>query len=263
KKQGKKQWQTPRKSGSEDPTQSHSIEAGDVGIWATCNLKMEGKCVSELKDLFGEYAQRLYRQDPTISAPEKKSPSPDVDIEAEIKKELANIRKPSASPLFTSVRLNTPCLIFFRTRSPIEPVSFVQAICDDAAISPERKQGRFIKRLTPMTVMGKANEKSLDEVAQQVLAPYFHGKSSKSKKFAIRPNLRNHNIMSRDLVIKKVASVVGHGHTVDLKNYELLILVEVYQNILGMSVVDGPHYDRLKRFNLAEIYEPSPKTRDS
>lgn len=47
--------------------------------------------------------------------------------------------------------------------------------------------------------------------------------------FAIRPTLRNHNILSRDSVIKQVASIVGLGHQVDLKNYELLVVVEVYQ----------------------------------
>lgn len=31
------------------------------------------------------------------------------DIEAEIKKELADIRKPSTKPLFTSVKLDTQC----------------------------------------------------------------------------------------------------------------------------------------------------------
>lgn len=30
-------------------------------------------------------------------------------------------------------------------------------------------------------------------------------------------------------MIKQVASLVGPGHEVDLKNYELLIIVEVYQ----------------------------------
>lgn len=49
------------------------------------------------------------------------------------------------------------------------------------------------------------------------------------KQFAIRPNLRNHKIMTRDSVIKLVASAVGPGHAVDLKDYDLLILVEVYK----------------------------------
>lgn len=49
------------------------------------------------------------------------------------------------------------------------------------------------------------------------------------EQFAIRPTLRNHNILSRDSVIRQVASLVGPGHQVDLKNYELLVVVEVYQ----------------------------------
>ena len=47
--------------------------------------------------------------------------------------------------------------------------------------------------------------------------------------FAIRPNIRNHGVLSRDTVIKQVADVVGPSHTVDLKSYDLLILVEIYK----------------------------------
>jgi len=50
-----------------------------------------------------------------------------------------------------------------------------------------------------------------------------------SVQFAIRPTLRNHNTLTRDSVIKQIASIVGPGHTVDLKDYELLIVVEIYQ----------------------------------
>lgn len=35
-------------------------------------------------------------------------------------------------------------------------------------------------------------------------------------------------------------------------------LADSSQNVVGMSVVQGD-YDKLKRFNLAEIYDPSPK----
>ena len=65
--------------------------------------------------------------------------------------------------------------------------------------------------------------------------------------------------MKRDDVIQQVATSVrelAEGWTVDLKNPDVLILVDVYRNVLGMSVV-GEDYERLKRFNLAEI-ESSP-----
>lgn len=70
-------------------------------------------------------------------------------------------------------------------------------------------------------------------------------------------NTRNHNTLKRDDIIKQVANIVGTGHKVDLKNYDLLILIEIYQTSLGMSVV-GREYEELKRFNLAEIHAPTP-----
>lgn len=41
--------------------------------------------------------------------------------------------------------------------------------------------------------------------------------------------MRNHKTSPRDTVIKQIASVVGPGHSVDLHNYDLLILVEYFQ----------------------------------
>lgn len=47
--------------------------------------------------------------------------------------------------------------------------------------------------------------------------------------YAIRPTVRNNNKFNRDHIIKTVADAVGPAHPVDLKNYELLILVDVIQ----------------------------------
>lgn len=56
--------------------------------------------------------------------------------------------------------------------------------------------------------------------------------------FAIRPSIRANSKFKRDDVIKTVARVVGPGHSVDLKNYDLLILVEVAQ--VGVLPPDDP-----------------------
>ena len=50
-------------------------------------------------------------------------------------------------------------------------------------------------------------------------------------------------------------------HKVDLKNFEKLVLVEIYRNVVGMSVVGEAREfeDALKRFNLAEIYAAGRK----
>jgi tRNA acetyltransferase TAN1 len=73
-------------------------------------------------------------------------------------------------------------VVFFKVNSPIEPVSFVHTICKDAAASTHRKQSRSVKRLTPITLCGKATERGLEEVAKQVLAPHFHHPGVTGKK---------------------------------------------------------------------------------
>ncbi|TKA32149.1 hypothetical protein B0A50_01397 [Salinomyces thailandicus] len=251
----KKQWRVPRKN-DRGAIQAKAIQPGDSGIWATCNKGREAKCVGELRDLFTEYAEELYGDTASDSAgPDDAGDA--FDIESEIQAEVAGIRKPASVQLFTPVRIDVQCVVFFKTVSPVDPVSFVKKICEDAIRDPARKRTRCVKRLSPMTLMGRASPEGLESVAKEVLAPHFHKQPLEPRKFAIRPTLRNHNVLTRDTVIKQIASIVGQGHVVDLKNYELLIVVEVYQNICGISVVDNTFED-LKRFNLTEIYDPTP-----
>jgi tRNA acetyltransferase TAN1 len=108
-------------------------------------------------------------------------------------------------PLFTSVKLDTQCckrilrsrsvvhvrltnaVVFFKTRAPVDPVSFVHKICQDTADGVQHKNCRFVKRLTPVTGIEKANQKGLETVAEQVLAPHFHGEENAGKKVRSAP----------------------------------------------------------------------------
>ncbi|KAJ5031322.1 THUMP domain-containing protein [Bipolaris maydis] len=252
---GKKNWEMPRRDMS-----NRAIQAGDAGIWATCSMKKEAKSVADLRDLFQEYATKLYgTTECSETAAGDDSDSEEGDIEAQISKELADIRNPTTKPLFTSVKLDTQCLVFFRTRSPLEPVSFVHKICQDIADGAQPRNLSYVKRLTPITATEKATHQGLESVAKQVLAPHFHGPDQAGKKFAIRPSIRNNKEFLRDDVIKTIAATVGPGHKVDLKAYDLLIIVEIYQNVIGMSVV-GPDFEKLKRFNIEELRQPISST---
>ncbi|KAK4692653.1 tRNA acetyltransferase TAN1, partial [Lecanoromycetidae sp. Uapishka_2] len=252
-----KQWRTPRNG--QHNYAAPTIEPGDAGIWATCEMGKEGKCTGELQDLFQEYAAKIYG----TAAAEGDEPGDDedaeADIEAEIKKELKGMKSMSTkkTELFQAVKIDIQCVLFFKTRVPIEPVSFVHAICRDA-LDGGVKRGRWIKKLTPMTMMGRATPEGLEKVAEEVLGPVFRADGVPERTFAIRPTRRNHNVMKRDDIIRQVAAAVGRRHRVDLKNYDYLILVDVYRNILGMSVV-GSDFEELKQFNLAEIYDPTPR----
>lgn len=100
----------------------------------------------------------------------------DDNIEASIQKEIAALNATEATggkgKLFTAVWLDIPCVLFFKTREPIEPVGFVKRICEDA-VSGEPRRSRFVNRLTPMTMMGKATEKGLEELSRAVLGKVF------------------------------------------------------------------------------------------
>lgn len=100
------------------------------------------------------------------------------DIEAAVKREL-EMMKPnsgnSATRLFTPVTMNISCLLFVKTKPPVEPVDFVKRICVGARSgnSPRNIKTRYVNRLTPMVLVGKATEQGVVEVARKVLAPWF------------------------------------------------------------------------------------------
>lgn len=73
-------------------------------------------------------------------------------------------------------------VVFFRTVAPVEPVSFVQRICEDAVNKKLRRRTKTVKRLSPMSLMGRASAEGLESVAKQVLAPHFHKQPFESRK---------------------------------------------------------------------------------
>ena len=222
-----KQWRVPKKGPSNYVPSS--LEPGDSGIWATCEMGKEGKSTAELRDLFGEYLKKLYGSPEEHSNGEGSDDGADADIETEIQKEVQGIKSKATKreASFLPVKMDIQCVLFFKTRPPIEPVSFVHTICKDAAEGATQR-ARFVKRLTPMTMMGKATEDGLARVADAVLRPVFHADQD-GLKFAIRLTRRNHNIMKRDDIIKQIARAVGRDHKVDLKGYDRLILIDVYR----------------------------------
>ncbi|KAL1991393.1 hypothetical protein VTN49DRAFT_5385 [Thermomyces lanuginosus] len=230
------------------------IESGDSGVFVTCDMGKENKCIAEALDLFSSKVEITESSAEAETAPDEE----EEDIEAQIKKEVEGLQpKSSASRLFQPIKLDIPCMVFIRVDKSIDPVKLVHDLCAEAKAHPEKKQCRWVRRMTPVSLIRKTLSVELSEFAKTVLGPHFHSGGG-SKKFAIRPTVTSNNKFSRDSIIKTVASVVGREHSVDLKNYDLLIIVLVIQNVIGMSVV-GSDYDDLKRYNLAELYRPAPK----
>lgn len=113
--------------------------------------------------------------------------------------------------------------------------------------------------MTPITSIRKTSrETALSELISEVLQPHFHAPYQKPLKFAIRTQIRwAGEKFKREDVIREVAAGVGEMHSVDLKGYDKLIIVDVCRHVVGMSVV-GREFEEYRRFNVAELYDPTP-----
>ncbi|KLJ12792.1 hypothetical protein EMPG_12211 [Blastomyces silverae] len=246
------------------------IERGDAGMFVTSNRGKEARCVSEIIDILYQdlESQKILAGTPkdetstsdTDSKQEEVEKEEEDDIEAQIRKEVDDMKpnknKKNTNP-FQAVKLDIPCLSFIKIDKTLDPVQIAHRLCTEARENPTKKRSRWIQRITPITLTQKVLGGGIEQLSREVLKPHFHS-GGPSKKYAIRTSIRNNTEWTRDTLIPLVAKAVGPGHSVDLKNYDLLILVDIVQNICGMSVV-GPDYDELKRYNLSEIYDPTPK----
>lgn len=235
----------------------------------------EGKATEELRALLEASAEKFYGMKP-IGEADLNSDDDDeeVDIEAAIKREMEGLKPADKTAkdkrLFAPVFLDVQCVLFFKINpdaaggkgKEIDPVEFVQKIADDALARAKRTH-RFLNRLTPMSLMGRATEEGLREVGRAVLSQFFElegeegGDEKKDVTYAIRPTIRNHSNLKRNVVIDTIAGLIGKKHKVDLGNPDKVVLVEVYQNVLGMAVVGAKEWESGKRWNLNEIYTPT------
>ncbi|KAL2115012.1 hypothetical protein VTJ04DRAFT_10675 [Mycothermus thermophilus] len=330
-------WKTPHQLAKLQQHQDATLQPGDAGIWVTCARHQEGKAMREVEVLFSEYAEKLYgiksvhdshsENDNNNDNGSDEDEEVEEDLEAAIRKEVAALKGGSSSNKTNTgsnntaagatagegadknrkglkvMKLNVDCLLYVKTPpAVVDPVRFVREICRDAARAdqiPGLMRCRYVNRLTPVSVMGRATEGGLVEVAREVLGGVFELKvvgrkdeeekkdgeggddgdgaveeEKKEKKeekeeeeeeeeeekkkaytFAIRPTIRNHTNLKRDYVINTIAGLINEErHKVNLGKPDKVILVDIYQNVCGMSVVDGDWETELKRYNLTELY---------
>ncbi|KAI5854088.1 hypothetical protein GGS23DRAFT_601630 [Durotheca rogersii] len=271
-------WQTPHHKAKLQALKTKGLEVGDMGIWTTCVKGKEQQALEELTALCGEYVESLYgiKYANPAEALEDGEEDNDLDIESSIKKEVLGMgaRDAPKDSTLEPMRTDLDCLLFMKTRPPINPVKLVQQICRDAQGVKDKgdRRSRFINRFTPITLTAKATEIGLEEVASKVLGEHFQLANMDNKQtqhgdlttgleacsYAIRPTFRAHNNLSRDQVIEKVASLISPSHKVNLSSPDKVILIDIYQTFCGMSVVDSD-WDVLKRYNLHEIYLSASK----
>ncbi|KAI0198648.1 hypothetical protein F4808DRAFT_435306 [Astrocystis sublimbata] len=273
--QGK--WMTSNHKDKLAAMKGRNLEVGDAGFWVTCQRQKEMRAADEIMSLCEDYGQKLFGIDPEPAAhgsngQDQEEPE---EIEAMIEKELADLqtsaaKKPKQGP-FDLLRMNVDCVLFVRTRAPVDPMVLTREICKDATKAKEKSmwRSRFINKLTPITLTGKATDKGLEDVARKVMGEHFQladgegegeeGSDGSSCSYAIRPTIRSHSTLKRGEIIDKVASMISNRHKVDLGNPDKVIIIEIFQTFLGMSVVERD-WEAMKRYNIHELYAAARKS---
>ncbi|KAI8056830.1 hypothetical protein BDF22DRAFT_740335 [Syncephalis plumigaleata] len=157
-----------------------------------------------------------------------------LSVEDEIAQELASMQqaKEKQTRLFTSLNTSTECVVFIRTRPPVEPVSMAMTMLRDFA-DTQKQRTRYTNRIVPITLTCRSSLDDIEQMATTVLAPIFHTEDAATNPIKL---------------IRLIARIVGPHHKVDLKQPDRTIIVEVLKSVCGMSVVE--HYNELKRFNV-------------
>lgn len=244
--------------------QSGFIDPNTAGVYATCNRGRELGCRKELMNLLSEKCEQWYpdwEQKVEVEEEDEK----ELSVEEQVQKELASMKKEKTAKttVFLPIDLSCECTIFVKIRKPVEPAEFIHRICQEAQELGVKKS-RFIQKLTPITYSVSASLEEIKKLAAIVLKPHFHNEEGqKPLKFAIQVTRRNFNQIPKEEIIQTVAACVGkeQGHSVDLKKYDKLILVECFKSNIGMSVVSD--YLRLEKFNLQQIFEKNMKDNKS
>ncbi|KAI0749461.1 hypothetical protein C8Q80DRAFT_1162162 [Daedaleopsis nitida] len=225
------------------------------GIWVTCVKGKEKQTVGELYDLFDSLSNQLW---PTESDGTKedsdKSDDEDVggadDLEKQIAKEVASMKRPRRETRFANCQTNTPCVVFISCKPPVDPVKLVVTHVQNV-MNTGVTQTRHTQRLTPISASCVANMAEIRSQFTSVVKHALENEPEKKFTYKIELRLRNHNTVKRDTLIPELAKCVPEGHTVSLDNPELFILVEIFKSVCGISVVKD--YYKMQKFNVMEI----------
>lgn len=264
------------------------IDPATSGIYATCARRKEKRAAEELKlyfeekieELYGDEIKKLAEEDNEANeVSEESEPKEELSIEEQIQQEVSELKKKANNNNLTKeekkkelvqfIDLDCECVIFCKTRKPVNPEELVKKIMEELA-DPENtiKRTRYVQKLTPIMSSCSASLEQLNKLAEHVLGPRFHTEAAKEKgiKFAIEVTRRNFNTIPKMDIINSLVSYIGQNqtykHKVDLKDYDKLVLVECFKNNIGISVVDRDYSKVYRKYNIQQIYESKFKDED-
>lgn len=182
----------------------------------------------------------------------------EVDLETQIAKEVAALKRPKVEKRFVNCLTNTQCVIFMSCKPPVDPVQLVLQHVENVHKTGVTRT-KYTHRLTPVSGTCVANIPEIHSLCRRTVAAYCarenggdgDGGEPRARKYKIELRIRNHNTLTRMEIIQEVARCMPEGYTVDLDDPEVFVLVEVFKSTFGMSIVED--YYRFQKFNVMEL----------
>ncbi|KJA14525.1 hypothetical protein HYPSUDRAFT_150271, partial [Hypholoma sublateritium FD-334 SS-4] len=229
------------------------------GVWVSCVKGKEKQAVGEVYELFESIALDIW---PVDSVEGKDTDGEDEDtglsLEEQVAKELSDMKRPRrGNPQQPNCQTNTPCVIFISCKAPVDPVELVVKYIKSVEGTGVSRT-RYIQRLVPVSGTCVANPSEIQPLCDKIFKDFFEKHPDTKFTYKIELRVRNHNTIPRPMLIQTIAQSVPDGHTVDLSNPKIFILVEVFKSICGISIVED--YYRLQKFNVAEIVSRKNRT---
>jgi len=247
-----------RKYRSDGPTPTWAKRTIDgPGIWASCIKGKEKQTVGELYDLFESLASELWPTEGRDQTEEhRSSEGEDIggDLETQVARELAAIKRPRIEKRFANCQTNTPCVVFISCRPPVDPVELIVTHAENV-----RKTGitrtKYTHRLIPVSGTCVANLSEIHSLCRRTFTSFFaqdeRSDPPQARKYKIELRTRNHNTLARMDIIQEVAKCMPDNYTVDLDDPEVFILVEVFKSVCGVSILRD--YYKLQKFNVMTL----------
>lgn len=213
------------------------------GFLCSCNNR-EKDCVRESYNLLNEYADKLYK------AHEEPKDDQEEDIDDSLAKEISDLKQDkSTERRFQVIESGAKNFLFIRTTLE-NPVELAEAIIKDIDATKTQKT-RFLLRITPVETTCRANVIDIANAFGPLAQKHF---VNSAQTFCVLFNHRNNNNVSKDEVVKVLASKVSElreDHKVDLKGAKIAIVVEVIKGFAFLSII--PDYLQYKRYNLLSL----------
>ncbi|KAG9411064.1 THUMP domain-containing protein 1 [Aphanomyces cochlioides] len=235
-----------------------STAKGSSALLVTCDKIKERQVVKDILNILNDVAEVLYpgtKEDAAEKSESKAKTSAEL-----LQDEIAGLKKDAkegSTGRFAALDSGVKGIILVQFLDESLDVKRIVDHIFQQVVDTKEFASRFIQRMIPLEKLCYPSVEDIAACAKPFIERHF--KDTEGIQYAVEVRKRNSgNIASMDIINACVA-VVGPNHKVNLTKPDVVIVIEIFKNVCGVSVVTDFH--RFKKFNVRLILDP-PKAKE-